>query len=95
LVAQLQIHERLVVTLALLQRVRLVQLLQVQLVQLVQVLLVQLVAQQAQVQLVLAQLLVVATLELVEHPCLQKKIEAQEKLVQKMLKQQENLAYLF
>jgi hypothetical protein len=51
--------------------------------------------QQAQVQLVLAQLLVVAPLELVEHPCLQRKIGAQKKLVQKNLKQQENLAYLF
>jgi hypothetical protein len=74
--------------------VRLVQLVRLQLAllqlvaQLVQVLLVQLVAQQAQVQQ--AQLLVVVPLELVEHPCLQTKIG-----VQKNLKQQENLAYLF
>jgi hypothetical protein len=92
LVAQLQFHERLVVTLVRLQLV--------QVVQRVQVLLVQLVAQQAQVQqaqaqllqvqLLQVQLLVVVPLELVEHPCLQKKIG-----VQKNLKQQENLAYLF
>jgi hypothetical protein len=78
LVAQLQIHERLVVTpalqlvLALLQLVRLVrpvQVLQLELVQRVQ-------------------LLFVAPLELVEHPCLQKKLMLQKKL-------QENLAYLF
>jgi hypothetical protein len=49
LVAQLQFHERLVVTLALLQRVQVVQLVQVQVLQ----------VQLAQVQLVLAQLLVV------------------------------------
>jgi hypothetical protein len=46
--------------------------------------------QELLVQLVLAQLLVVAPLELVEHPCLQAKIG-----VQKNLKQRENLAYLF
>jgi hypothetical protein len=81
LVAQLQIHERLVVTLALLQRVQVVQRVQVLLVQLVQVLLAQ---------LVLAQLLVVVPLELVEHPCSPKMFG-----VQKNLKQQESLAYLF
>jgi hypothetical protein len=48
------------------------------------------------VQLVrLALLLVVAPLELVELPCLQKKIGAQKKLAQKNLRQPENLAYLF
>jgi hypothetical protein len=79
LVAQLQIHERLVVTLALLQMVRLVRPVLVLLVQLelVQLELVQRV-----------QLLFVAPLELVEHPCLQKKLLLQKKL-------QENLAYLF
>jgi hypothetical protein len=66
LVAQLQIHERLVVTLALLQQVLVL------------------------LQQVLAQLLVVALLELVEHPYLQAKIG-----VPKKLKLQENLAYLF
>jgi hypothetical protein len=50
----------------------------------------QLVVQRAQ-----AQLLVVVPLELEVHPCLQKKIGAQKKLVQKNLKQPENLAYLF
>jgi hypothetical protein len=74
LVAQLQFHERLVVTLALLQLVQVVQL----------------VVQRAQ-----AQLLVVVPLELEVHPCLQKKIGVQKKLVQKNLKQPENLAYLF
>jgi hypothetical protein len=81
LVAQLQFHEQLVV--------RLEQLVQVLVVQLVQV------VQQVLLQLMQAQLLVVAPLELVEHPCLQKKIGAQKKLVQRNLKQQENLAYLF
>jgi hypothetical protein len=57
------------------------------LLQLVQVLLVQLVR--------LALLLVVAPLELVELPCLQKKIGVQKKLAQKNLRQLENLAYLF
>jgi hypothetical protein len=76
LVAQLQIHERLVVTLALLQLVWLVRPVLVQL-ELVQLELVQRV-----------QLLFVAPLELVEHPCLQKKLMLQKKL-------QENLAYLF
>jgi hypothetical protein len=82
LVAQLQIHEQLVVTLALLQRVLVVQLV----AQRVQVLLVQLV-QEPQ--------LVVAPLELVELPCLPKNFGAQKKLAQKNLRQPENLAYLF
>jgi hypothetical protein len=47
------------------------------------------------VQRVLAQLLFVAPLELVELPCLQKKIGVQKKLAQKNLRQLENLAYLF
>jgi hypothetical protein len=65
LVAQLQIHERSVVTLALLQQVQVVQQVLLQLVvQLVR----QVRPQQVLVQLVLAQLLVVAPLELVEHP---------------------------
>jgi hypothetical protein len=76
LVARLRIHERLVVTLALLRQVLVVQLARQVLLQLVQV--VQLVVQRAQ-----AQLLVVVPLELVEHPYLQKKIAAQKKLVQK------------
>jgi hypothetical protein len=84
LVAQLQIHEGLVVTLALLQMVRLVQLVRVLLLQLV---LVQLVVQRVQV-VKRVQQLFVAPLELVEHPCLQKKLMLQKKL-------QENLAYLF
>jgi hypothetical protein len=88
LVAQLRIHERLVVTLALLRQVLVVQLARQVLLQLVQV--VQLVVQRAQ-----AQLLVVVPLELEVHPCLQKKIGVQKKLVQKNLKQPENLAYLF
>jgi hypothetical protein len=71
LVAQLQIHERLVVTLALLQQVLVL------------------------LQQVLAQLLVVALLELVEHPYLPKNFGAQKKLAQKNLRQPENLAYLF
>jgi hypothetical protein len=84
LVAQLQFHEQLVVTLELLQLV--LQLVQVQL--LVQQVLLQLVLQLVQVQLLvqLAEqqvLLVVAPLELVEHLC----------LVQQ--NSQENLAYLF
>jgi hypothetical protein len=86
LVAQLQFHERLVVTLALQQRV-LVQLVQVQLV--VQVLQLVVQVQQRVQQLVLVQLvqqLFVAPLELVERPCLQKKLMLQKKL-------QEFLAY--
>jgi hypothetical protein len=76
LVAQLQFHERLVVTLALQQRVvvQLVQVLQ-PVVQVQQLVLVQRVQQ-----------LFVAPLELVEHPCLQKKLMLQKKL-------QEFLAY--
>jgi hypothetical protein len=77
LVAQLQFHEQLVVRLELLQLVQVVQLARQVLRQLV-------------LQLVQAQLLVVAPLELVEHPYLQKKIG-----VPKMLKLLENLAYLF
>jgi hypothetical protein len=61
LVAQLQIHEQLVVTLALLRQVLVVQLARQVLLQLVQV--VQLVVQRAQ-----AQLLVVVPLELEVHP---------------------------
>jgi hypothetical protein len=76
LVAQLQIHEGLVVTLVL-QLVWLVRPVQVLQLELVQLELVQRV-----------QLLFVAPLELVEHPCLQKKLMLQKKL-------QENLAYLF
>jgi hypothetical protein len=84
LVAQLQIHERLVVTLALLQLVWLVRpvLVLLQQLELVQLELVQLQLVQR------VQLLFVAPLELVEHPCLQKKLMLQKKL-------QENLAYLF
>jgi hypothetical protein len=84
LVAQLQFHERLVVTLALQQRV-LVQLVQVlqPVVQVQQLVLVQLVVQLL-VQRV--QQLFVAPLELVERPCLQKKLMLQKKL-------QEFLAY--
>jgi hypothetical protein len=78
LVAQLQIRERLVVTLALQQLV----LALLQLVWLVRPVLVQLELVQR------VQLLFVAPLELVEHPCLQKKLMLQKKL-------QENLAYLF
>jgi hypothetical protein len=89
LVAQLQIHEQLVVILE--QQVQVQQVLE-QLVQLVQVLvLVQLVL----VQLVQEQQLVVSPLELVEHPCLPKNFGAQKKLVQKNLMQGKNLAYLF
>jgi hypothetical protein len=78
LVAQLQFHERLVVTLALQQRV-LVQLVQVlqPVVQVQQLVLVQLVVQLL-VQRV--QQLFVAPLELVERPCLQKKLMLQKKL---------------
>jgi hypothetical protein len=68
LVAQLQIHEVLVVTLALLQLVRLVQLVQVLLARLVLRQQVQLVLEQQEVQLAQVQLLVVVPLELVEHP---------------------------
>jgi hypothetical protein len=84
LVAQLQFHERLVVTLALQQRVvvQLVQVLQ-PVVQVQQLVLVQLVVQLL-VQRV--QQLFVAPLELVERPCLQKKLMLQKKL-------QEFLAY--
>jgi hypothetical protein len=71
LVARLRIHERLVVTRALLQLVQLVQRVQV-LLQLVQALPVQLVqalpVQLVQVQLVQARLLVVVPLELEVHP---------------------------
>jgi hypothetical protein len=78
LVAQLQFHEQLVVTLALLLlELLLVQQVQVQLVQQVQVLLVQPVLQ-----------LFAEPLESVEHPCLPKTIG-----VSKNLWQQENLAY--
>jgi hypothetical protein len=84
LVAQLQIHEQLVVILEQLVQA-LVQLVRVQLVR------VQLV----RVQLVQEQRLVVAPLELVEHPCLPKNFGAQKKLVQKNLMQGKNLAYLF
>jgi hypothetical protein len=80
LVAQLQIHEGLVVTLVLQQLVR-VRLVRVQLVR------VRLVLQQL-VRVQLVQQLFVAPLELAEHPCLQKKLMLQKKL-------QENLAYLF
>jgi len=84
LVAQLQIHEQLVVTL--------VQQVQAQQVQaLVQLVLVQ----QVQEQQVQEQQLVVSPLELVEHPCLPKNFGAQKKLVQKNLMQGKNLAYLF
>jgi hypothetical protein len=79
LVAQLQIHERLVVILALQLVLALLQLVLALLQQLV---LVQLELVQR------VQLLFVAPLELVEHPCLQKKLMLQKKL-------QENLAYLF
>jgi hypothetical protein len=65
LVEQLQFHERLVVTLALLPLVQVEQLERQVLLQLVQV--VQLVMQRAQ-----AQLLVVVPLELVELPLAQK-----------------------
>jgi hypothetical protein len=84
LVAQLQFHERLVVTLALQQRVvvQLVQVLQ-PVVQVQQLVLVQLVVQLL-VQRV--QQLFVAPLELAEPPCLQKKLMLQKKL-------QEFLAY--
>jgi hypothetical protein len=70
LVAQLQIHEQLVVILE----------------QQVQEQLVQALVQLALVQQVQEQQLVVAPLELVEHPCLQKKLMLQKKL-------QEFLAY--
>jgi hypothetical protein len=100
LVEQLQIHEVLVVTLALLQLVLaqlqlvLAQLQQVQvpLVQLVlaQVQRVRLLLVQQEVQLAHVQLLVVVPLELVEHPWVPKKFG-----VQKYLKRQGNLAYLF
>jgi hypothetical protein len=56
LVAQLQFHEQLVVTLELLQLVQVVQLAR------------QVLLQQVLLKLVQAQLLVVAPLELVEHP---------------------------
>jgi hypothetical protein len=82
LVAQLQFHERLVVTLAL-QQLVLVQLVLVQLVQ--QLVPVQLVPVQL-VPVQLVQQLFVAPLELVEHPCLQKRLMLQKKL-------QEFLAY--
>jgi hypothetical protein len=79
LVAQLQIHEQLVVILEQQPPSQQVQAL-VQLVQL----------QQEQ-----EQELVVSPLELVEHPCLPKNFGAQKKLVQKNLMQGKNLAYLF
>jgi hypothetical protein len=79
LVAQLQIHEQLVVILE----------------QQVQEQLVQALVQLALVQQVQEQQLVVAPLELVEHPCLPKNFGVQKKLAQKNLMQQENLVYLF
>jgi hypothetical protein len=85
LVAQLQIHEQLVVILE--------QLVQAQLLQLVLLQLVQ--VQQVRVQLVQEQQLVVSPLELVEHPCLPKNFGVQKKLAQKNYLQQENLVYLF
>jgi hypothetical protein len=101
LVEQLQIHEVLVVTLALLQLVLaqlqlvLAQLQQVQvpLVQRVRLLLVQQVLRllvQQVLRLVQVQVLVVVPLELEEHPYLPKKFG-----VPKNVKRQENLAYLF
>jgi len=79
LVAQLQIHEQLVVILE----------------QQVQEQQVQALVQLALVQQVQEQQLVVALLELVEHPCLPKNFGVPKKLVQKNLMQQENLVYLF
>jgi hypothetical protein len=79
LVAQLQIHEQLVVILE----------------QQVQEQLVQALVQLALVQQVQEQQLVVAPLELVEHPCLPKNFGVPKKLAQKNLMQQENLVYLF
>jgi hypothetical protein len=79
LVAQLQIHEQLVVILEQQPPSQQVQAL-VQLVQL----------QQEQ-----EQELVVSPLELVEHPCLPKNFGVQKKLAQKNYLQPENLAYLF
>jgi hypothetical protein len=84
LVAQLQIHEQLVVILE--QQVQ---------EQQVQERLVQALVQLVRVQLVQVLLLVVSPLELVEHPCLPKNFGAQKKLVQKNLMQGKNLAYLF
>jgi len=85
LVAQLQIHEQLVVILEQQVQEQQVQEQQVQ-EQLVQLVLVQQVQEQQ---------LVVSPLELVEHPCLPKNFGAQKKLVQKNLMQGKNLAYLF
>jgi hypothetical protein len=79
LVAQLQIHEQLVVILE----------------QQVQEQLVQALVQLALVQQVQEQQLVVSPLELVEHPCLPKNFGVPKKLAQKNLMQQENLVYLF
>jgi hypothetical protein len=79
LVAQLQIHEQLVVILE----------------QQVQEQRVQALVQLALVQQVQEQQLVVAPLELVEHPCLPKNFGVPKKLAQKNLMQQENLVYLF
>jgi hypothetical protein len=79
LVAQLQIHEQLVVILE----------------QQVQAQQVQALVQLALVQQEQEQELVVSPLELVEHPCLPKNFGAQKKLVQKNLMQGKNLAYLF
>jgi len=79
LVAQLQIHEQLVVILE----------------QQVQEQLVQALVQLALVQQEQEQELVVSPLELVEHPCLPKNFGAQKKLAQKNYLQPENLAYLF
>jgi hypothetical protein len=79
LVAQLQIHEQLVVMLE----------------QQVQEQRVQALVQLALVQQVQEQQLVVAPLELVEHPCLPKNFGVPKKLAQKNLMQQENLVYLF
>jgi hypothetical protein len=79
LVAQLQIHEQLVVMLE----------------QQVQEQRVQALVQLVRVQLVQEQQLVVSPLELVEHPCLPKNFGVPKKLAQKNLMQQENLVYLF
>jgi hypothetical protein len=57
--------------------------------------LVQALVQLALVQQVQEQQLVVAPLELVEHPCLPKNFGVPKKLAQKNLMQQENLVYLF
>jgi hypothetical protein len=79
LVAQLQIHEQLVVMLE----------------QQVQEQRVQALVQLVRVQLLQEQQLVVSPLELVEHPCLPKNFGVPKKLAQKNLMQQKNLVYLF